>query len=337
MASGPSIPDPSKAAVAGAQANLANYPFEYIINQLAQLGGSATVNGQPYDFTGLGTAANAQTMSDQMAQAMLDIQKNYGAAYVKQRLADLQQSDPAGYAARKQLFDQILSDSQKAAPNAQMSQALQQQVNQQLENAGKLTTGPGGELEQVQQGVRGQQIARGNYLGNAASNQEAQAVEKAGEQKRGAVQQAAASYLQAGVSPEDIQYRKIQQDLANLGAFESGTTPEAQFGSLSGAQNGAAPFTTQYQQPPGVDTNSALQGIENANAIYSGKVNWNQSQVNPWLAGLSTASSLGNVYAGLGYKPFAPASYPAVTNGAAVAASHPAGDYNINTNVGAYA
>jgi hypothetical protein len=289
--SSPNIPDPNKAAVAGATANAENFPFQYIINQLAQVGGNATINGQNYDFTGLGTADNARVMSDQMAQALLDIQKNYGGDFVKQRLADLQQADPQGYAARQQLFDRILADSQKAAPNAKMSGDLQDLVNQQLSNGGRLTTGSNSETEQVQQAVRGNQLANGVFLGNAPATQEATAVEQADEQKRNAVQEASAKYLSAGVSPEDIQYRQIQQSLANLGAFENGQTPEAQFGSLSGAQNGAAPFTSGYQNTAGIDTGSALQGINNANSIYSGQVNWAQTQANPWLAGLSTAAS----------------------------------------------
>jgi hypothetical protein len=289
--SSPKIPDPNKAAVAGATANAENYPFQYMINQLAQLGGSATVNGKNYDFTGLGAADNARVVSDQMAQTLLDIQKNYGSDYVKQRLADLQRSDPQGYASRQQLFDKILADSQKAAPNAKMSSDLQDLVNQQLTNGGRLTTGANSETEEVQQGVRGNQIASGITLGNAPATQEAVALEHAGESKRGQIQDVASKYLSAGISPDDIQYRQIQQSLSNLGAFMSGQTPEAQFGSLSGAGNGAAPFTTGYQDPGHIDTGSALQGINNANQIYSGQVNWAQSQVNPWLAGLSTLAS----------------------------------------------
>lgn len=304
--SSPNIPDPNKAAVAGAVANAENYPFQYIINQLAQMGGSATVNGQNYDFTGLGTADNARVISDQMAQTLLDIQKNYGSDFVKQRLADLQRADPQGYAARKELFDKILADSEKAAPNAKMSSDLQDLVNQQLANGGRLTTGPNSETEQVQQAVRGNQIASGIFLGNAPATQEATAVEQAGENKRSQVQGAASRYLAAGISPDDIQYRQIQQSLANLGAFISGQTPEAQFGSLSGAQNGAAPFTAPYQNPAHIDTNSALEGINNANQIYSGNVNWAQTQTNPWLAGLSTGASAINLASNAGLFATAP-------------------------------
>ena len=295
----PSIPDPNKAAVQGAISSAENYPFEYIINQLAQTGGTGTVNGQTYDFTGLGTADQAQTVSSQEAQALLDIQNNFGPQFVQQRLSDLQQADPAGFAARQQLYQQILAESQQAPPNAQMSQSLQDSVNGLLSTAGQLTTGPNSELEAVQQNVRGGQLNRGIYLGNAPAAQEAAAVEQAGEQKRSAVQSEAANFLASGTTPEDIQYRQIQQSLANLGAFQNGVTPQAEFGSLSGAQGGAAPFTTNYSNPASINQNSALQGILNQNQLYSGQVNWAQSQMNPYLAGLSSITSGVNTLAGL--------------------------------------
>lgn len=317
MASPPGIPDPNKAAVQGAIANAENFPFEYIINQLAQLGGKATVKGQTYDFSGLGTADNAREMSDQMAKALLDVQKNFGADFVQQRLADLKRADPEGYAARQQLFDKIIADA-RANPDRPLADELQKQINDQLQNAGRLTAGPGGELEQIQQAVRGKQLANNIYLGNAPASEEASAVERAGESKRTAVQGAASNYLAAGVSPEDVKYRRIQQSLANLGAAISGQTPEAQFGSLSGAGNGAAPFTPNYSNPAGIDPNAALEGINNANSIYSGKVNWSQSQVNPWLAGLSTAMSGVNTAAGLGWSPFSNNNFSAAAMGGAI-------------------
>src|SRR5579862_1588898 len=303
--SSPSVPNPNTAAIQGATQNIENFPFQDVINALSQLGGSATVNGQNYDFSGLGAAQNASVMSNEMAQTLLGIQQNFGPQYVQQSLQDLQQSDPVGYAARQQLFDQIQQEAQQAPPNGQMSQDLQTLVNNQLSQAGQLTTGPGGELEQVQQGVRGQQAANGITLGNAAATQEADAVEQAGQQQQQQVQSIANQYESAGISPEDIQYRQIQQALGNLGAFQNNQTPEAEFSSLSGAQGGAAPFNTGgYSNQAGINTESALQGILNANQLYSGQVNWAQSQINPWTAGLSTLGASSNLFAGLGYSPF---------------------------------
>lgn len=312
--SSPKIPDQNASAVAGATADLANFPFKSQIDALSQMGGKAVINGKTYDFTGLGNADVAGKISDQMAQAMLDIQKNYGADYVAQRLKNLEQSDPTGYAARKQLFDKILEDSKSAPPNGQMAADLQDQVNTQLANGGQLTGGAGGELEEVQQAVRGQQIANGITLGNAAANAETSAVVGAGDNKRNVVQQNASDYLAKGISPDDIEYRKIQQSLANLGAFANSQTPTAQFGSLSGAQTGAAPFNpVNYSTGPQVDTNAAARGIDQANALYNTRASYEASQANPWLAGLSTLSSAAGVAANLGWKPFQQPNWNATT------------------------
>lgn len=299
MASGPSIPNPADAAVSGMQADLANYPQNYLVNAAAQEGGKVTVGGKTYDFTGLGNAAQSLGMSDQMAQTLLDIQNNYGAQFVQQRLADLQQSDPVGYAARKQLFDKILTDSQSAPPNSQMSGALQTQVNSMLTNAGQLDPQS---RQQVQQGVRSQQAARGITQGNAPAAEEATATVQAQDALRSQQQQTAAQYLQSGVSPQDIQYRKIQQDLANLGAFQNNQTPEAQFASLSSAGNGAAPFTaTNYQTPATLSPQQATQ-----TGIGFGQQNYQtaQNQANPWLAGLSLGTGALNLAGNLGWQPF---------------------------------
>ncbi|HEX7653606.1 MAG TPA: hypothetical protein VF607_08870 [Verrucomicrobiae bacterium] len=300
----PSIPDPNKAAAAGAIADVANFPFKAQIDALAQLGGKATINGQTYDFTGLGNADQNAAVSDQMAQALLDIQKNYGAAYVKQRLADLQQADPAGYAARKQMFDRILADAQ-ANPTRPLATDLQNQVQSLLAQGSRLTTGPGSETEAVQQGVRGQQVGSGIYLGNAPAAQEAAAVVQAGDQQQAQRQAQGLSFLQSGVSPEDVQYRRIQQSLANLGNAINGQSPVAEFASLSGAQSGAAPFNPGPTQSPALNPNAALQGLQNSAALYSGQVNWANSQVNPWTAGLATAANATSALGNLGWKPFA--------------------------------
>jgi hypothetical protein len=338
--SAPKIPDPNAAAVAGSTADLANFPFKSQIDALSQMGGKQTINGTTYDFTGLGNADVAGKMSDQMAQAMLDIQKNFGPQFVAQRLKDLQQADPTGYAARQQLFDKILADSKSAAPNAQMSADLQNEVNSQLTTSGQLTGGPAGELEEVQQGVRGQQIANGITLGNAAANAETGAVVNAAQNKQNAVQQSASNYLAAGVSPDDIQYRQIQQSLSNLGAFANSQTPEAQFGSLSGAQNDAAPFNpVNYSAGPQINTNAGATGIQQANSIYAGNTNFAASQANPWLAGLSGLTGVANAAAGLGYNPFgsgAPAfgsTYPGAFGNTYMSAPTPGGGgWSVPTN-----
>ncbi|MDE2099792.1 MAG: hypothetical protein KGL39_21245 [Patescibacteria group bacterium] len=302
MAGGPSIPDPNQAAIQGITQDVQNYPFEYLINALSQMGGQATIGGTNYNFTGAGNADVQGQMSDQMAQTILDIQNGLGPQFIAQRLADLKQSDPTGYAARQQLFDKILADANNPAPNAQLSQDTQNAVMGELQKGTGLSPE---ELKQVQQGVRAGQVSSGTYLGNAPASQEASAVVGAGDQLQQQRQTAAGQFLASGVDPTDIQYRQIQQEMANLGAFLTNTTPTAQFGSLSGAQTGAAPYpNTGYQAPTINEGQAASQGVQNAYGIYSGEYNWANNQINPYIAGLNTAAAGAGTAFNLGYAPW---------------------------------
>lgn len=297
----PAPPDPNQAAQAGIISDVANYPQNWDVNSAAQTGSKVTINGTTYDFSGLGNADQANALSDQAAQALLDIQNNYGSAFVQQRLADLKQSDPTGYAARQQLFDKISQDAQ-ANPDRPMADDLQTQVSNELQNSGQLD--PQG-LQEVQQGVRGQQVSNGIYLGNSATSQEADAVTGASDALQTGQQQQALGYLQSGVSPSDVEYRRIEQSLGNLGAFVNGQTPEAQFGSLSAAGNGAAPFSpVNYSTPQNFNPNAAATGLSQANSIFGQQSNFYQSQSNPWLAGASIGITGLKTAGQLGYSPF---------------------------------
>jgi hypothetical protein len=294
MASSPNIPDPNAAAVAGALAQAGTFPFQQYIDYLAQTGGAANVGGTNYNFTGLGNAQQNAALSQAMLPAELNIQQQYGPQYVQQALANLRQANPNAVAARQQEFSNIASNAQ-ATPNRPMATGLQNQILALAGQGSNLTTGPNSETEAVQQGVRGQQVANGIYLGNAPASQEAAAVVNVGDQQQQQRQQQALDFLQSGVSPEDVTYRRVQQSLSNLGNAINGQTPEAQFQSLSGAASGAAPFNTAGVQSPSVNTNSALQGLQNASEIYGGNVNWAENQANPWTVGLSSLAGSANI------------------------------------------
>ncbi len=294
MASSPNIPDPNQAAIAGALASAGTFPFQQYIDYLAQTGGAGslqTATGPAtYDFSGLGNAQQNAALSQVMLPAELQIQQQYGPQYIAQSLANLQQANPAAVAARQQEGQQIISDAQNP-PNRPMATDLQNQILALTGMGSGLTTGPNSETEAVQQGVRGNQVANGIFLGNAPASQEASAVVNAGDQQQQQRQQQALNFLTGGVSPEDVTYRRVQQSLSNLGNFINGQTPEAQFQSLSGASQGAAPFNTAGVQGASQNSNAALEGMQNAAQIYSGNVNWAAQQANPWTVGLS---SLGN-------------------------------------------
>lgn len=292
----PAQPNVPKVAAAGIQADLDTYPMRYMTEAASKMGGKVTIDGQTYDFTGLGDADNTAAMSDKMAQTLLDIQRNYGSAYVKQSLADLKQADPKGYQARQQLFDAILAQAD-SQPDRPMADNLQNSILEELQKSGHLDAK---ELSQVQQAVRGGQVARGNYLGNAATAQEAGAAVSASDTLRNQREASAQGFLQSGVTPEDVEYRRLQQSLANLGSFVQGTTPQAQFRQVAGANTGAAPYATTSANSVVTNPNAGAQGVQNALGIYQGNINWAQNQVNPFAAGISTGVSAAGSMAALG-------------------------------------
>ena len=271
-----SAPDPNAAAVAGLQEQLATYPQTYITGAQQQLGQGA--------FAGLGTADVQNLTQDQMAQQLLQIQQQYGPEYVAQALADLQQSDPQGYAAYNQAFQKIQSQANQPTPNLGLATSTQAGELSNLQGSQSLTPE---ELAQVQQGVRGQNIGSGIYLGNAPAQAEASGVVNATDQKNAEAQQASGAYLASGVSPADLQYQEIQQNLANYGAFINGQTPTAQFGQIGGAQGGAAPYSnTGYSTPTLNEGQGAAQGISQTYGLYGAQ----QQEANPYLAGLNFLS-----------------------------------------------
>lgn len=295
----PKPPDYAEAAKQGVYADLETYPLRYLTEAASKMGGKVTIDGKEYDFTGLGNADNSKVMSDKMAQTLLDIQRNLGPEYVKQRIEELKQADPKGYAARQDLFNRIMRQAEQN-PNRPLGDELQNSIVGQLQNAGRLDQN---ELNSVQQSVRGGQAGRGNYLGAAATAQEAGAVVNASDALRNQQQKQGLDFLNSGVTPEDVEYRRMQQNLANLANFTNGQTPTAQFGSLSSAGNGAAPFIGGGNNSQITNPNAGQQGVNNALNIYSGNVNWAANQVNPYVAGISAALNTAGAAYSLGWRP----------------------------------
>ena len=78
------------------------------------------------------------------------------------------------------------------------------------------------------------------------------------------------SAVQAGERRGDAAFRQYQQRLANAASFLSGSTPVAQFGQLSGAQQGASPFNPMgIQSGIGVNPNAGAQGQQFATNTYN--------------------------------------------------------------------
>jgi hypothetical protein len=290
--SAPTAPNPTAAASGSLAANLAQYPFEDIVNELAQTGGQENLinpaTGQPQNvnFTGLGTADVQNQVSSQLAQTLLGIQQNLGPQYIQLALQNLQQSDPTGYGAYQQLFDQIQQEAAQNPPDQPLSEATQSQINNVLQNSNTLTPT---ELTQTEGAANAGNEASGITLGNAPTQNVANSVVGATDTQNQQAQQGAEQYLSEGVSPADIAFRTLQQNLANESNFVSGQNPVPEFASLSGASSGAAPTNTptNYQSPYINESQVAEQGIENANSLFGSQAELANNQANPYLTGLN--------------------------------------------------
>lgn len=285
----PDIPtpaDPADAAVGGINADITNSPFNYLINAAAQMGKKITIDGKTYDFTGLSQDDTTVVVSDQLAQTLLDLQKEKSPAIIEQRLKELEAADPKGYAARQDLFDQILADAQRN-PDQGLSTATNQLIQQELDKGVGFADTK--QKQEVQDAVRGTQVGRGIYRGNTATREEAGAVVGAGEALRNQRQQDALNLVQSGSTPEDIAYRQMQQTLANLASFVNGQTPTAQFEQVSAAQSGPVQMGSSGVNTNLFNSNAASNGVNTALTNWSNQTAVANNTPNLWLSGLSTA------------------------------------------------
>ena len=121
---------------------------------------------------------------------------------------------------------------------------------------------------QVEQSVRGAQASRGNVYGAANIGQEALAKFDAGQ-------------------------RLLTQRMSQAQAYALGTPITAQYGAISGAQQGAANFAPmQLQQGIGQNPNAGQQAAQFASSNYSTYVQGMQNQSNPWMEGLGMVAGV---------------------------------------------
>lgn len=233
-----------------------------------------------YDFTGMGDADNQIGNAQKLAPAILKLQQQYGPAFIAQRLKELRLSNPNEMAARDKMFQWIMAEAKKT-PDTTMTKALSAQLMEELQAGGKLSPDVAREVEQD---IRKSQAARGNIMGNAPAFEEAMSVGSAAEKRKADRQARALAYLQSGTTADDVNFRKFQQSIANLGDFTAGKTPSSQFGTISGAQQGAVPFVTGEPMTTNVNPNAGQSGVNAANQTY----NTQAGQPNPWLRGIAT-------------------------------------------------
>lgn len=288
--------------------------MEYLINALAQTGqqGSVTnpITGQTQNlnFTGLGTADVNNATNAQNAATQLALQQQYGPQEIQQALANWAQADPSGFADYNQLYNQINNQTTQAVPDIGLATGTQNDILNLVNKGAALD--PQSQM-QAEQAALAPEVASGIYLGNAPVQSEANAVVRAGDQQQSAAEQSASNFLQSGESPASLTTANIQQELANLGAFINGQTPENQFAAVTGARGGAAPQNaTGYNVPTINEGQAASEGVSNAQSLYGIE---SANTINPFTAGLSGAANLASGAFNLGYSPWNTGYYGAGT------------------------
>lgn len=143
-------------------ADIETLPLRKLIERAAKMGEKveytdpSTGEKKTADFTGFGDIDQARAemlfsgeSANKMAEMAIGLQEKYGSQFIEQRLKELEQSDPEGFALRKQMAESVsgeLAQGFKLAP---------------------------GMAEQVQQSERAAQAARGNILSPSSGAAEA--------------------------------------------------------------------------------------------------------------------------------------------------------------------
>lgn len=234
------------------------------------------------DFTGTGEIQQAAQYAKDMAASNLALQQKYGTQFIEEALRQEELADPEGTAARKLLAEKITKMNGQPRPVSPLATDLDAQVGAELQRGAVLNPDT---LSQIEGTLR----SRGGFDQPATGDVTTPLTTgAAGEARRAARQQKALSWLSSGATPEDVEYRNQQQNLANMGAFLAGQSPVAIFGQLSGAQQGTTPQITG-QPLSSVNPNAGASGMSTALTNYRTATANAANNVNDWLGGLGLA------------------------------------------------
>lgn len=343
----PPPPDYAAANREGIYADIETLPIRRQIEQAARLGqlieyvDPRTGQSATADFTGLGDAAAVRQLADIYGQSNAELQRQQlalrqelGVQNAQQTAREVQAADPLAYQTRQDLTSRVLGALTDAPTNIGAHQAVRdaasrfgaldpstEALNVGLQQA-LADYQRGGQLDPataryMTDNIRAGQVARGNYLGDAAAVQEAATMGQAAEARRAqalaqllGVQSQAFGQNQAqnqnavaaaqALSQEERTARnetfgRQQQDLANASAMVLGQPITNQFGSLQGAQQGAVGFTPLTNAP----YQQLNPGAGAAGANWAGQqAQWAQ---NAWMTNAnleaSNTAAMNNLYA----------------------------------------
>jgi hypothetical protein len=267
--------------------------------------GTTTINGVPIkqnsdgsytiDFNGFSTAQAAATEAQQNAASQLALEQQYDPKFIAQSLQQEQQADPESVAARNEMNNLVQAAAPQANP-ANLNEPVSTMLNSQIQdtlNAAQNNSLTATDTARLNAAVNNALSSRGVAAATPYQGfQQPLTSGFAGEQRQAQAAQSATGFLGSGSDPEDIEYRRTQQNLANLAAEANGQTPSSQFASLSGASSGPAPMSQGEMLPLMTDNGAAAQQI--------GLQNWQtqmqnaNNQANPWMAGISGLMQLGS-------------------------------------------
>lgn len=249
-------------------------------------------------FKGYGAGDTQRQIAEQSAAGQLALAQKYDPQFIANALKEEKQADPNSFAARQrmsELIQQQITD----PPSNPIAGELSGQVGAQLK--------AGRGLDEFDTGVLNDAVSKAladrNSSGQGADFSMPLTTGAAGVNRELAGQQKALGDLTSGTTPEDVQYRQEQQNLANLSAEINGQTPQSQFKSLSGAQQGPTPQVSGPSLPliPGNTMQTAGNAALQANSTALGVA---AQQANPWLSGISTTLAGLNAAGDIGWQPF---------------------------------
>ena len=258
-------PDPASIAganEAGVWANLETLGIQKLVANAAKFGKKIDVQVPIFDKDGNKTGVKDVTY-DFAGYSDVDATREemeFGAEaadYMAKTMLDVQKKYGLDFVAQRKKELEATDPTGAAIRERMGEEALAD-----LDRGYELAPGMRREVTEAEQAA---QTARGNILGSGA---------------------AAAEALSVG----DAAWRMRQQRLANAASFLSGTTPVAQFGQLSGAQQGASPFNPMgINQGLTVDPSAGAQGQQWAMNTYNQRMNWaaNQQPIGSQLLGMA--------------------------------------------------
>lgn len=289
----PSQPNLAASSKQLSDANAALLPVQRQLQAAAAEGTKVTVNmpdgkggskPQTFDFRGYSAADANAAVANTMAKATLQLRQQYDPQFIAQSLQDEALADPQSVAARQQESNLIQQQINQPIKNP-VAATLDSQVKSELDAANNHQLDP--MMKSVlDSAVSGAKSDRGDD-GSVSPQADFEApltTGFAGQAAQTAANQKALSWLSSGETPQDVAYRQNQQNLANLSDEVSGATPESQFKSLSGAQQGATPTGTTSANLSQLPTNSGSVSANGAISQYQAQLG-----VTPtWMAGLTS-------------------------------------------------